>query len=162
MFKFVHQTCLSAGLFAGCLTVLLAAPALAQTYDCNIRQRSWAGLISESYRFDVDAERDRVEVLDPIIRFARTKPVKGALEAVSPTEFRVTWGVRMCRLLRRVARPTQPLKRCLWRAKRWRYRCVRLGATKAMPVPARAVACAQSDAGVEIFKRLRGFPVLWG
>ncbi|MCW9041954.1 MAG: hypothetical protein OQK05_01305 [Pseudopelagicola sp.] len=93
MFKFVHQTCLSAGLFAGCLTVLLAAPALAQTYDCNIRQRSWAGLISESYRFDVDAERDRVEVLDPIIRFARTKPVKGALEAVSPTEFRVTWGV---------------------------------------------------------------------
>ncbi|MBR9842920.1 MAG: hypothetical protein GYB25_07160 [Rhodobacteraceae bacterium] len=73
---------------------MIAAPVMAQTYDCNIRQRSWAGLISESYRFEIDAAKGRVSVLDPIIRFSRGKPVKGALEVVSEEEQRVTWEVK--------------------------------------------------------------------
>lgn len=75
------------------LTLVMATPALAQSYECNIRQRSWAGLISESYRFDVDVAKGRVAVLDPIIRFARGKPAKGVLEIISETETRVTWEV---------------------------------------------------------------------
>lgn len=80
-------------LAAGALALIAATPAVAQTYDCEIRQRSWAGLISETYRFEIEAEKGRVMVLDPIIRFANGKPVKGTLEAVSETETRVIWGV---------------------------------------------------------------------
>ncbi len=89
VFTSIHRSFLA----AGGLVVLATAPALAQTYDCNIRQRSWAGLISESYRFEIDVEKGRVSVLDPIIRFAYGKPVKGAFEAVSEGETRVIWQV---------------------------------------------------------------------
>ncbi|WP_243612000.1 hypothetical protein [Shimia aestuarii] len=89
MFTF-HQ---SSVLAAGALSLLIAAPALAETYECEIRQRSWAGLISESYRFEIEAEKGRVLVLDPIIRFAEGKPVKGAFESLSDTESRVMWSV---------------------------------------------------------------------
>ena len=89
VFTSIHLSVLA----AGGLVVLAAAPALAQTYDCNIRQRSWAGLISENYRFEIDAEKGRVNVLDPIIRFAYGKPIKGVFETVSESETRVIWQV---------------------------------------------------------------------
>lgn len=75
------------------LSVLMAAPAFAQVYDCNIRQRSWAGLISEVYRIELNTEREQALVFDPIIRFARGKPVKGAFVTPSEGETRVTWEV---------------------------------------------------------------------
>ena len=75
------------------LSVLMTAPAFAQAYDCNIRQRSWAGLISEAYRIEINAERDQSLVFDPIIRFARGKPVKGGFERLSDSERRVSWEV---------------------------------------------------------------------
>ena len=90
MFRSTRSTLLC----AASMSLLLAAPAVAQTYDCNIRQRSWAGLISESYRFEIDTEKARATVLDPIIRFARGKPVKALLEMVSDTETRITWEVK--------------------------------------------------------------------
>ena len=75
------------------LSVLMTAPALAQAYDCNIRQRSWAGLISEAYRIEINADRDQSLVFDPIIRFARGKPVKGTFESTEEGATRVTWEV---------------------------------------------------------------------
>ena len=75
------------------LSAVMTAPALAQAYDCNIRQRSWAGLISEAYRFEIDAERGQALVLDPIIRFALGKSAKGGYESLADGAQKVMWEV---------------------------------------------------------------------
>ena len=81
-------TLLCAGVIAG-----LAAPAIAQTYDCEIRQRTWASLVSENYRFEINTDKGQVTVLDSIIRFVQGKPLMAVLEPVSEAEQRVAWSV---------------------------------------------------------------------
>lgn len=73
---------------------LLAQGAAAQVVDCNISQRSWGGLVTEWYTFEVDADRGRVLVSDPTIRFVSQKPVKSEVVTLTDEAIHVAWDVK--------------------------------------------------------------------
>ena len=67
---------------------------MAQVLDCNITQRSWAGIVTEWYSFDLDMKKNRVTVSDAVIRFVEGKPLKAEVEFVDENEARLRWSVR--------------------------------------------------------------------
>lgn len=83
----------SAIFLSGALAVF-SQGAVAQVVDCNISQRSWGGLVTEWYSFDIDADRGRVVVSDPTIRFVSQKPVKSDVIALTDDAIHVAWDVK--------------------------------------------------------------------
>ncbi|GAA6162669.1 hypothetical protein NBRC116590_03730 [Pelagimonas sp. KU-00592-HH] len=73
---------------------MCASAASAQVVDCNITQRSWAGIVTEWYSFDLDMKKTRITVSDAVIRFVDGKPLKAEVESLDENEARLRWSVK--------------------------------------------------------------------